>query len=91
MDRMIARDVLQEDDVRIIYESASFPATAYGHVYNLDPALAAKVRDAFLSFDWEGTSLKAEFADSDQFIAVSYDTDWAVLRQINEASKALEE
>lgn len=91
MERMIARDVLQADDVRIIYESASFPATAYGHVYNLDPALGAKVRDAFLSFDWEGTSLKEEFADSDQFISISYDTDWAVLRQINEASKELED
>lgn len=91
MERMIARDVLGWDDVRIVYESDSFPATAYGHVYNLDPELAAKVEEAFLTFDWEGTSLKAEFADSDQFIPVTYKTDWAVLRQIDAASRELEE
>lgn len=91
MDRMIARGVLAADDVKIIYESDSFPATAYGYVYNLAPDLAAKVAEAFLTFDWEGTSLKAEFADSDQFVAVEYAKDWAVLRQIDAASRELED
>jgi phosphonate transport system substrate-binding protein len=91
MQRMIDREVLSDSDVRIIYESQSFPSTAYGHVYNLKPELAAKVRDAFLSFDWEGTRLHAEFSDVDQFIEIDYQRDWKVLRDIAEASQALED
>lgn len=91
MERMIDREVLSSDDVRIIYESQSFPSTAYGYAHDLDPELAAAITEAFLSFDWEGTSLKEEFSDSDQFAAIDYARDWEVLRQIDAASKELEE
>lgn len=90
MDRMIARDVLDESDVEIIYTSQTFPSTAYGYIYDLEPELAAAIAEAFLSFDWEGTTLKAEFADSDQFLAIDYQRDWEVLRQISAASAELE-
>lgn len=90
MDRMIAREVLAESDVEIIYTSQTFPSTAYGYIYDLEPELAAKVAEAFLTFDWEGTTLKAEFADSDQFLAIDYQRDWDVLRRIAAASAELE-
>lgn len=90
MDRMIARDVLAESDVEIIYTSQTFPSTAYGYIYDLEPELAAKIAEAFLTFDWEGTTLKAEFADSDQFLAIDYQRDWDVLRRIAAASAELE-
>lgn len=90
MDRMIARDVLKESDVEIIYTSQTFPSTAYGYIYDLEPELAAKIAEAFLTFDWEGTTLKAEFADSDQFLAIDYQRDWDVLRRIAVASAELE-
>lgn len=90
MDRMIARDVLAESDVEIIYTSQTFPSTAYGYIYDLEPELAAQIAEAFLTFDWEGTTLKDEFADSDQFLAVDYQRDWDVLRRIAAASAELE-
>lgn len=90
MDRMIARDVLAESDVEIIYTSQTFPSTAYGYIYDLDPELAAQIEEAFLTFDWEGTTVKDEFADSDQFLAVDYQRDWDVLRRIAAASAELE-
>jgi len=90
MDRMIARDVLKESDVEIIYTSQTFPSTAYGYIYDLEPELAAEIAEAFLTFDWEGTTLKAEFADSDQFLAIDYQRDWDVLRRIAVASAELE-
>ncbi len=91
MQRMIDRDVLSADDVRIIYDSQSFPATAYGYVYNLEPSLAEAVAEAFLTFDWAGTALIAEFSDVSQWIAIDYQTDWEVLRDIAAASAALED
>lgn len=90
LDRMIARAVLSESDLEIIYTSQTFPSTAYGYIYDLEPDLAAQIADAFLTFDWVGTRLKAEFADSDQFLAIDYQRDWEVLRQISAASAELE-
>ncbi len=91
MQRMIDRGVLSSDDIRIVYQSQSFPSTAYGYAHNLEPELAAKIRDAYLSFDWEGTKLTAEFADVDQWIPIDYKVDWKVLRDIAAASAELED
>ncbi len=91
--RMILREVIQEDDVITIYKSQTFPTTGFGHVYNLDPTLAAKVRDAFFSFEWDRpdgtpTTLKEEFSKSNegQFIPITYQEHWAVIRTIDKAN-----
>ncbi|MDZ7705996.1 MAG: phosphate/phosphite/phosphonate ABC transporter substrate-binding protein [Trueperaceae bacterium] len=88
MGRMISRGVIDESDIRTIYQSQTFPTTGYGHVYNLDPELAALVREAFFSYDWEGTLLAEEFGQSgeDQFIEITYEDRWRVIRQIDEAN-----
>ena len=81
--QMVQRDVVKADAVTSIYKSETFPTTAYGYAHDLDPALAAKITAAFMSFPWEGSALKAEFADEDQFIAVDYQRDWAMVREID--------
>lgn len=88
MKRMIARGVVKEDQLVSIYKSQTFPTTGYGHVYNLKPELAAKVREAFMSFPWEGSALKAEFAKSGEakFIPITYKGHWEVVRKIDTAS-----
>lgn len=89
MKRMIARGVVDKARLRTIYKSQSFPTTGYGHVYNLHPELAKKVREAFLSFDWEGTELQKEFGKGEplreKFIPITYQQHWAVVRKIDEA------
>src|SRR5690606_8149552 len=45
--RMIARDVVSEDDYESIYISRSFPTTGYGMVHNLHPELQEKIKEAF--------------------------------------------
>jgi phosphonate transport system substrate-binding protein len=56
-----ARCVVKPEQTKVIYKSQTFPTTGYGHVYNLKPELAEKVKQAFFSFNWEGTALAAEF------------------------------
>ena len=87
--RMIARGVIKEDAVRILYRSQTFPTTAFGHAHNLAPELAGKVREAFASFKWEGTNLLAEFSKSgeQQFIPISYIDNWRVIRDIDQANQ----
>jgi phosphonate transport system substrate-binding protein len=83
--RMCARGAADCDQLRTIYTSETFPTTGYGHVHNLDPELAEQVREAFFTFDWEGTGLQAEFGEEeDQFMAVNYEEYWAVIRNIQE-------
>jgi phosphonate transport system substrate-binding protein len=89
MYRMIARNVIKAEQVKTIYKSQTFPTTGYGHVYNLKPELAAKVKEAFFSFKWEGSALLDEFKHTEppqeKFIPITFKEHWAVVRQIDQA------
>jgi phosphonate transport system substrate-binding protein len=86
--RMISRNVVKPEQVKSIYKSQTFPTTGYGHVYNLKPELAEKVKQAFFSFPWEGSELKKEFEKSGEakFIPITYKQHWDVVRKIDAAS-----
>ena len=89
--RMLARDVVSATDYRTIYKSETFPTTGYGVSNDLNPELAAKIREAFFSFDWEGTALQREFADAgmEKFTPITYQEQWAVVRKIDEANNTI--
>ncbi len=84
VDRMAARGLYDPDEVKIIYETDSFPTTSYTYVYNLHPDLIVKIREAFFSFDFEGTALGEEFEGVSKFIPINYQEHWSVIRQIQE-------
>ena len=77
-----------EDQVVTIYKSQTFPTTGFGTVYNLKPELQEKIRNAFFNFEWEGTSLQAEFEKSNegQFLEMTYKEFWDVIRKIDAAN-----
>jgi phosphonate transport system substrate-binding protein len=87
--RMIARNVIKADQVKTIYKSQTFPTTGYGYVYNLKPELAAKVKEAFSSFNWDGSALLNEFKNTEppqeKFIPITFKEHWAVVRRIDQA------
>lgn len=89
--RMQGRDVVRADQYRSIYKSLTFPTTAYGMAYNLKPELAAQIREAFFSFNWEGSALQREFADAGMasFIPITYQQQWRVIREIDEANNTV--
>lgn len=88
--RMIARDVVKDDQLVVLYKSETFPTTGYGLAHNLTPELQEKIREAFFSFDWEGSKLLAEFETSEppqeKFIPITFKDNWAVIRQIDAAT-----
>lgn len=86
--RMIERDVVKADQLNVIYTSQTFPTTGYGTAHNLAPDLQDKIKEAFFSYDWEGTPLAEEFGKSgeNQFIEIAFQDDWAVVRTIDEAN-----
>lgn len=88
LERMLRRDVVTDDQIKSIYTSQTFPTTGYGIAYNLKPELQEKIKEAFFSFDWEGSSLQEEFAKSGEakFIPITFKDHWAVIRKIDDAN-----
>lgn len=88
MSRMIEREVITPDQVKSIYKSQTFPTTGFGVAHNLKPELQEKIKEAFFTFPWEGSSLKKEFEKSNegQFLEMNYKEFWDVIRKIDAAN-----
>lgn len=83
LDRMVTKGMVNRSDLRVIWESQPFPTTSFGFVNNLHPDLQAKVRKAFLTFDWSGSGLEKEFGkQADQFCQITFKNEWSQIRLI---------
>ncbi|GEM79609.1 phosphate/phosphite/phosphonate ABC transporter substrate-binding protein [Vibrio superstes] len=89
LNRMLSRDVVNEQQIKSIYKSQTFPTTAYGTAHNLAPELQEKIQQAFFSFDWQGTKLQEEFERNGeaQFVPITYQEHWEVIRTIDTANQ----
>ena len=76
MQRMAARNVLKESDYKVIWTSPTFPTAGFVYAHNLEPALVDKIREAFFSFKFEGTSVGREFKPRIGFMPLAYARDW---------------
>lgn len=81
-DRMQARGMFKADALRVVYESNPFPRASFGIAHNLTPELQAKIKEAFLSFDFKNSKLAKEFKDVTGFRPVEYNRDWKDVRLI---------
>ncbi len=86
LNRMIDRKAVDPATIKTIYKSATFPTTGYGHAHNLHPAVAAKVKQAFFTFPWEGSDLAEEFKKEGKFVSIHHKSDWDVIRKIDAAN-----
>ncbi len=84
--RMISRDVVQSEQIKSIYKSQTFPTTGYGVAHNLKPELQEKIKEAFFTFDWQGSKLQQEFKNEGQFLPISFKEHWDVIRKIDSAN-----
>ena len=90
-DRMINRNIIEKDDLIILYSSETFPTTAYGYNKNLSYELKENIKKAFDTFVWiddkgNKSSLKKGFPNRDKFIAIDYKKDWKKLQEIDLAN-----
>jgi phosphonate transport system substrate-binding protein len=89
MHRIIDRGVVKKDQIVTIYKSKTYPTTGYGMAYNLKPELAAKVKEAFFTYPWEGSELAKEFASTtppmQKFLPITYKEHWLPIRESDEA------
>jgi phosphonate transport system substrate-binding protein len=86
VERMRERGMFKPDALRVVYETAPFPRTAFGIAHNLAPDLKAKIREAFLGFDFKKSKLAKEFKDTERFTALNYKEAWRDVLVIQKAS-----
>ena len=86
VDRMAERGLYDPEEVRIVWESQPFPTTSYAYAHNLAPELKESIEEAFFSFDFQGTALGEEFTGVSKFIPITYEDQWAIIRQIQKAN-----
>jgi len=86
VERMQARGMFKPDTLRVVYQSSQFPRTAFGVAHNLAPDLKAKIKEAFLTFDFKNSKLGQEFKDTEKFGTIEYKQHWKDVRAIQKAS-----
>jgi phosphonate transport system substrate-binding protein len=84
-DRMVTRGTIKRDDFRIIYKSPIFPTSSFAYAHDLKPELATKIKSCFFAFRFTPEMTK-EFSGDDRFVPISYQKDWAVVRDVAEKS-----
>lgn len=86
LQRLEARGDIKQSDYRSLYQSTTFPPACYGYSHRLSPALADKVKAAFLEFNFAGTSLEKAYGPAGQtkFVPIDYREHWASVRETNE-------
>ena len=84
-ERMSVRGTVKAADFRILYRSSVFPTSSFAHSHDLKPELAAKLRECFFSFRFT-PAMQKEFNGDDRFLPISYQKDWAVVRDVAERS-----
>ncbi|SFM04593.1 phosphonate transport system substrate-binding protein [Desulfomicrobium norvegicum] len=86
-ERMLRAGRVDEGAVRIIYTSPRFPTSSFGYSSQLCPDLVEKIKEAFYTYRYTDEMKKA-FDGADRFFPITYQKDWAVIRDIAEATGA---
>ncbi|MBI2161261.1 MAG: phosphate/phosphite/phosphonate ABC transporter substrate-binding protein [Candidatus Rokubacteria bacterium] len=86
LERMVNRGVVKKTDTKVIYTSALFPVAGYSYAHSLDPKLAEKIKEAFFTFQIQGSSLAKEWKTYTRFVPISYRKEWEAVVGIQEAN-----
>jgi phosphonate transport system substrate-binding protein len=84
-ERMANRGTIKEADFRIVYKSSPFPTSSYAYAHDLTPQLAAKIKEAFLSFKFPPEMSKG-MEGATNFFPITYQKDWEVVRHVAESA-----
>lgn len=81
---MLKHGELKSSEFRIIYESQVIPRLTIGHVYNLQPELAAKLISASTSFENGGAAADDTTAERLRFVTVDYKKEFEFVRTMDD-------
>lgn len=82
--RMATRGQIKEDDFRIIWKSEKFPTSSFAYAHDLEPKFRDQMLKCFYDYRFNAEMQKA-FDGADRFFPITYQKDWAVVRQVAES------
>jgi phosphonate transport system substrate-binding protein len=83
--RMIDRGTVKADEFRIVWRSDPFPTSSFAYAHDLDPKLRDQMLKCF--YDYRFTDdMKKAFDGADRFFPITYQKDWAVVREVASGS-----
>ncbi len=82
--RMATRGQIKEDDFRIIWRSEKFPTSSFAYAHDLEPKFRDQLLKCFYDYRFNAEMQKA-FDGADRFFPITYQKDWAVVRQVAES------
>jgi phosphonate transport system substrate-binding protein len=84
--KMVSEGKVQAEQYRTLYKDGPFPPLCFGISHQLKPELAAKIKDAFTTFSFEGNSVGERYKSSSRvkFAPVDYKKDWQAVRDIDQ-------
>jgi phosphonate transport system substrate-binding protein len=87
MARAFGAGLAKPEQVRSVYKSDSFPPLCFGVPHDLPPDLAARVKQVFTGFSFDGTSVGELYKAQGKvkFAAVDYARDWKSIREVDDA------
>ncbi|MGL4323920.1 MAG: phosphate/phosphite/phosphonate ABC transporter substrate-binding protein [Beijerinckiaceae bacterium] len=84
-ERMVARNAVKADALRVIWQSETFPTSSWSMPHDLKPELAKKISQCFLDYKWH-EGLKKEYTTEDRFLPMTYKETWRPIREVAEKS-----
>ena len=84
-ERMVARGAVKADQLRVIWQSETFPTSSWSIPHDLKPELAKKISACFMDYKWSD-ALKKEYAGEDRFLPMTYKDTWRPIREVAEKS-----
>jgi phosphonate transport system substrate-binding protein len=82
--RMASRGQIKEDEFRILWTSEKFPTSSFAYAHDLEPKFRDQLLKCFYDYRFPAEMQKA-FDGADRFVPVTYQKDWAVVRQVAES------
>ena len=83
--QMAKRGVIKESDFRIIYKSEKFPVNSLAYAHDLAPELRDRITKCVFDYKFD-SELSKSLEGATHFTPISYLKDWAIVRQVGEAS-----
>lgn len=85
--RMVGRGQVRGENFRTIWQSDPFPTSSFAHAHDLQPELAARIRQCFFDFRFP-EAMRRDLGGNDRFWPATYLREWAPVRAVADAVNA---
>lgn len=79
--RMAERGQVKEGNFRVIWKSQTFPTSSFAYAHDLEPKLRDTMLKCFYDYRFPAEMQKA-FGGADRFFPITYQKDWAIVREV---------